>query len=109
MLQLIAQELKKRLRKTDFIARFGGEEYAILLPDTPLNEGVQLLNELRLAIEACPFHFRGEPVTITFSAGIGQVSAEETLDQAFERIDQALYSAKNAGRNQVVTACSDIE
>ncbi len=109
VLQLIAQELKKRLRKTDFIARFGGEEYAILLPDTPLNEGIQLLNQLRLAIEACPFHFRGEPVTITFSAGIGQVSAEETLDQAFERIDQALYAGKSAGRNQVVTAGSNTD
>ena len=107
VLRLIAQELKKRLRKTDFIARFGGEEYAILLPDTPLNDGYQLVDELRLAIEACPFHFRGEPVTITFSAGIGQVSANESLDQAFERIDQALYTAKGAGRNQVAKASSD--
>lgn len=107
VLRLIAQELKKRLRKTDFIARFGGEEYAILLPDTPLNDGYQLINELRLAIAACPFHFKGEPVTITFSAGIGQVSAKASLDHAFERIDQALYAAKDAGRNQVATASSD--
>ena len=104
VLRLIAQELKKRLRKTDFIARFGGEEYAILLPDTLLNEGYRLIDELRLAIEACPFHFRGEPVTITFSAGIGQISTNESLDQAFERIDQALYAAKDAGRNQVAKA-----
>ena len=100
VLKIIANELKKRLRKTDFIARFGGEEYALLLPDTPLQSGYELIETLRLAIEACPFHFKGEPVTITFSAGIGQVCATETLDQAFERIDQALYSAKKSGRNQ---------
>ena len=92
------------MRKTDFIARFGGEEYVILLPDTPLESGLKLLNTLRTAIEACPFHFKGELVTITFSAGIGQVANDETLEQAFERVDQALYTAKNAGRNNVKTA-----
>ncbi|HKM37691.1 MAG TPA: diguanylate cyclase [Thiopseudomonas sp.] len=104
VLRIIANELKKRLRKTDFIARFGGEEYALLLPDTPLAEGAKLLDTLRLAIEACPFHFKGEPVTITFSAGIGKIAAEESMDDAFERVDQALYAAKAAGRNRVQTA-----
>ena len=104
VLKIIAQELNRRLRKTDFIARFGGEEYVILLPDTPLESGLKLLNTLRTAIEACPFHFKGELVTITFSAGIGQVANDETLEQAFERVDQALYAAKNAGRNNVKTA-----
>lgn len=104
VLKIIAQELSKRLRKTDFIARFGGEEYVILLPETPLAEGRNLIEKLRLAIEACPFHFRGEPVTITFSAGIGQISPQESLDDAFDRIDQALYAAKKAGRNTIITA-----
>lgn len=104
VLKIIAQELKKRLRKTDFIARFGGEEYVILLPETPLAEGEKLLDSLRQSIEACPFHFKGEPVTITFSAGIGQVATHETLEQAIARIDQALYAAKKAGRNTIVTA-----
>lgn len=104
VLRIIANELKKRLRKTDFIARFGGEEYALLLPDTPLAEGAKLLDTLRLSIEACPFHFKGEPVTITFSAGIGKITTDESMDDAFERVDQALYAAKAAGRNRVQTA-----
>lgn len=104
VLKIIAQELSKRLRKTDFIARFGGEEYVILLPETPLAEGKKLIETLRLVIQACPFHFRGEPVTITFSAGIGQVSPQESLDDAFERIDQALYAAKKAGRNTIIAS-----
>ncbi len=104
VLKIIAQELNKRLRKTDFIARFGGEEYVILLPETPLAEGKKLIEKLRLVIEACPFHFRGEPVTITFSAGIGQVFPHESLEDAFERIDQALYAAKKAGRNTIIVS-----
>ncbi|WP_205342840.1 GGDEF domain-containing protein [Denitrificimonas caeni] len=104
VLKVIAYELNKRIRKTDFIARFGGEEYALLLPDTPLEDGYKLLDKLRLAIEACPFNFRGEPITITLSAGIGQIAANEPLEQAFERIDQALYAAKKAGRNNVQIA-----
>lgn len=104
VLKITAQELSKRLRKTDFIARFGGEEYVILLPETPLAEGKKLIETLRLVIQACPFHFRGEPVTITFSAGIGQVSPQESLDDAFERIDQALYAAKKAGRNIIIAS-----
>lgn len=104
VLKIIAQELSKRLRKTDFIARFGGEEYVILLPETPLAEGKKLIEKLRLVIEACPFHFRGEPVTITFSAGIGKISPQESLEDAFERIDQALYAAKKAGRNTIIVS-----
>lgn len=109
VLKIIAQELSKRLRKTDFIARFGGEEFVILLPETPLGQGKQLIEKLRTAIEACPFHFRGEPVTITFSAGIGQISPEESLDEAFERIDRSLYAAKKAGRNTVMAAETESE
>jgi diguanylate cyclase len=101
VLKIIAGELSKRLRKTDFIARFGGEEFVLLIPATPLEGGVQLLETLRAAIEACPFHFKGEPVTITFSAGIAEFRNGEATEVTFERADQALYRAKGAGRNRV--------
>lgn len=104
MLKIIAGELSKRLRKTDFIARFGGEEFVLLIPATPLEGGVQLLETLRAAIEACPFHFKGEPVTITFSAGIAEFRNGEAAEVTFERADQALYRAKGAGRNRVEQA-----
>ncbi len=70
VLKIIAQELAKRLRKTDFIARFGGEEFVVLLPATPLEGAEQLLETLRTAIEACPFHFKGERLVITLSGGL---------------------------------------
>lgn len=104
VLKIIAGELSKRLRKTDFMARFGGEEFVLLVPATPLDGGVQLLETLRTAVEACPFHFKGEPVTITLSAGIAEFRDGETAESAFERADQALYRAKDAGRNRIEQA-----
>nr|WP_298116830.1 diguanylate cyclase [uncultured Pseudomonas sp.] len=101
VLKIIANELRKRLRKTDFIARFGGEEFVLLIPATPLEGGMQLLETLRGGIEACPFHFKGEPVTITLSAGISSFANGEFGDQVFERADKALYRAKHAGRNRI--------
>ncbi|MFI8746213.1 GGDEF domain-containing protein [Pseudomonas sp. NPDC077186] len=101
VLKIIAGELHKRLRKTDFIARYGGEEFVLLIPATPLDGGVQLLETLRTAIEACPFHFKGEPVTITLSAGLAEFRGEEAAEAAFERADQALYRAKAGGRNRI--------
>ncbi|MDO9625889.1 MAG: diguanylate cyclase [Pseudomonas sp.] len=101
VLKVIASELHKRLRKTDFIARFGGEEFALLIPATPMAGGLQLLETLRSGIEECPFHFRGERVTITLSAGISAFASTEHSEQVFERADQALYRAKRGGRNCV--------
>ena len=104
VLKIIAGELAKRLRKTDFLARFGGEEFVLLVPGTPPEGGLQLLETLRGAIEACPFHFRGEPVTITLSAGLTAFAAGESAEVAFERADQALYRAKREGRNRIARA-----
>jgi diguanylate cyclase len=101
VLKIIAGELNKRLRKTDFIARFGGEEFVLLIPATPLEGGQQLLQTLLDGVEQCPFHFRGERVTITLSAGLTAFSNAEDSDKVFERADQALYRAKGGGRNRV--------
>ena len=104
VLKIIAGELARRLRKTDFIARFGGEEFVLLLPATPLDGGRQLLEALRADIEACPFHFKGERVAITFSAGLTPMLPGEPGDAAFQRADEALYRAKHQGRNRIELA-----
>ncbi|MBP8236401.1 MAG: diguanylate cyclase [Pseudomonas sp.] len=101
VLKIIAGELAKRLRKTDFIARFGGEEFVLLIPSTPLEGGRQLLQTLLDGVEQCPFHFRGERVTITLSAGLTSFVSGESSEKVFERADQALYRAKSGGRNRV--------
>ena len=101
VLKIIASVLRRRLRGSDFIARFGGEEFVLLVPDTPLAVGARLAESLRAAIEACPFHFKGEPVTITVSVGMTAFKTGEHSDSVLKRADQALYRAKNAGRNRV--------
>jgi diguanylate cyclase len=101
VLKIIATVLRKRLRGTDFIARFGGEEFVLLLPSTVPAAGMKLLEHLRASIEACPFHFKGERVTITISMGLTGFKPGEHSDLVLKRADQALYRAKNAGRNRV--------
>jgi len=101
VLKIIATVLRKRLRDSDFIARFGGEEFVLLLPATTPAVGAKLLETLRAAIEACPFHFKGERVTITISMGLAAFRPGEHSDLVLKRADQALYRAKNAGRNRV--------
>ena len=99
VLKIIASQLRKNLRPTDFIARFGGEEFVLLMPDTPMSTGLQLAEKMRAAVEACPFHFKGEPVTVTLSMGFTAFKPGDRSDQVLKRADQALYRAKDAGRN----------
>lgn len=101
VLKIIATQLQKRVRPSDFIARFGGEEFVFLLPHTQMAEGLALLERLRVTIEACPFHFKGEPVTITVSMGITTFKPGERSDLVLKRADQALYRAKAEGRNRI--------
>lgn len=106
VLKILANKLQQGIRKTDFVARYGGEEFVILLPDTRMDDGIVLLDKLREDIANCPFHFKGEPVQITFSAGIGQLQADDETSAVFARIDQALYAAKQDGRNRVKSAAA---
>ncbi len=102
VLRLIALQLSRRLRKTDYIGRFGGEEFVVLMPGTTLEQGAIALEELRAGIEGSPFHFKNEPVRVTISIGYTQFCKGDTLDTVFERADKAMYSAKDQGRNQVI-------
>src|SRR3546814_2299117 len=83
LLKIIGTELQKRLRKIDFIARFGGEEFVVLLPNTPYEAGLQLMESLRESIGSCPFHFKGERVAITLSAGLTAFSEGDSTERAF--------------------------
>jgi diguanylate cyclase len=102
VLQLVAREMKSRLRSTDFIARFGGEEFVLLLPETGLEAARDVVEQFREHVGKLPFHFGGKPVSITFSAGVSEFRDGDTEDAVFDRADRALYQAKDAGRNQVM-------
>ena len=104
VLKIVADQLRKRLRSRDFIARFGGEEFVLLLPQTPPAAAAQIAEVLRATVEACPFHFKGERVVITTSIGLGAFRSGERGDQVLKRADAALYRAKELGRNRVEQA-----
>ena len=100
VLRIIAKTLRTRLRKADFIARYGGEEFVVLMPETDAAEALHALDNIRVAVANCPFHFREQPVTITVSVGLAEFTEGAEPDAVFERADSALYRAKQAGRNR---------
>lgn len=102
VLRETARCLGNGLRKTDFIARFGGEEFVGLLIGTPLAEALLVADQLRGQVEALRFVFHGEPVPVTVSCGLTELREGDTIESVFERADAALYKAKNSGRNACV-------
>lgn len=101
VLKLIARTLANNLRASDFLSRFGGEEFIIVFPSTPTSEAVSATEKLRRAIEKSPFNFQGEPVQITMSFGITEIRQGDSAEQVFDRADSMLYKAKGAGRNLI--------
>ena len=104
VLQSVAACFTSALRASDFVARIGGEEFAVLLGGLKLSEALNIANHVRTAVEGLRFHFRGTPVRITVSCGITELHQDEAAEAAFERADAALYRAKNGGRNLCVAA-----
>ena len=96
--------VKETVRPTDVIARFGGEEFVIILPETGVKEGVKTMTRLQRELTKKFFLHKNEKLLITFSAGIAQRLPEESAYAIITRADQALYKAKAAGRNRVVVA-----
>lgn len=104
VLRLVAKVLRRNVRGTDFIARFGGEEFVILFPATGAEAALRATEKLRVAIQDSPFNFKGEPVEVTLSFGVAEVQQGDDPESLFTRADQALYRAKEQGRNQTQQA-----
>jgi diguanylate cyclase len=94
LLKIATAAWQSLLRSSDLLARYGGEEFAVLLPSSTLGQAVEVVGRL-LAVT---------PLAQTFSAGVALWHGDETSDQIVARADQALYQAKEAGRNQVLAA-----
>jgi diguanylate cyclase (GGDEF)-like protein len=99
-------ELSRRCRrKVDLLARYGGEEFLLLLPEIDLDQGCAVAEKLRSEIEASQFQLDdGATVNITASFGVVAFAHDDTLKNLIARADQALYKAKNGGRNVVMTS-----
>lgn len=104
VLTIVAECLAKSVRSADFVARYGGEEFVMLLPGTTLPDAMRLAEQAREAVTQLGFHFRGAPVSISVSGGITQLLDGDEAEVAFDRADGAMYKAKQAGRNRVVSA-----
>jgi diguanylate cyclase len=104
VLQSVAGCFRASLRASDFVARIGGEEFAVLLTGLKLAEAVNVANQVRTAVEGLHFHFRGAPVHVTVSCGITELQQNDAPEAAFDRVDAALYRAKHGGKNLCVAA-----
>ncbi|MBC7727262.1 MAG: GGDEF domain-containing protein, partial [Microbacteriaceae bacterium] len=103
-LQSLATRVKEWLRPVDHIARFGGEEFVLLLPGTPVAEAQQVMTRLQRRVSASLFMHEGQEVFVTFSAGVTAWRAGETVDTALARADEGLYEAKRSGKNRTCVA-----
>jgi diguanylate cyclase (GGDEF)-like protein len=102
VLLALARVLRKRLRNSDIIGRYGGEEFAIILPDIKIDQAARLINELRQDFSQVIFHSANGDFSCTFSAGIAAYPMHQRLELLREAADKALYEAKRSGRNRVV-------
>lgn len=96
--------VRETLRPQDTLARFGGEEFVILLPDTPVEDATKALVRLQRELTKRIFLTDNEKILITFSAGVTEYRTSDTQATVTKRADEAMYAAKKAGKNRVISA-----
>ncbi len=105
VLRSLARQMPQALRGTDVVARWGGEEFVVLMPESALGMARIGLERLRGRVAATPMaHLSSVPIRVTVSAGLVEHIAGESVQQTLERADRALYDAKAQGRNRTVVA-----
>ncbi|MCW8194192.1 GGDEF domain-containing protein [Proteobacteria bacterium 005FR1] len=98
----VARLLERRLRKSDILSRIGGEEFAVLLPETRVVEAVALAEDLRCALASTEFYHDGQAIKLTLSAGIAELGRDgDDWPELYRAVDAHLYASKRAGRNRV--------
>ncbi|MEJ5222605.1 MAG: GGDEF domain-containing protein, partial [Tepidiforma sp.] len=110
VLRAVAARMKSVLRDADLLARFGGEEFVVVLPSTPLEGAIQSAERVREAIAARPIEAAGQEIPVTASFGVSAYRADAlmTPEWLIKEADLALYEAKRAGRNCVRAAGDDV-
>ena len=100
----MAVRMRGMLRSMDALSRWGGEEFLLLLPDTSIENGLVVAEKIRTRIESSPFYVRGEELRITSSFGVAKHDPEMEGEALIKKADEALYRAKELGRNRVEAA-----
>jgi diguanylate cyclase len=102
VLRIVAECLQARIRETDFLARYGGEEFVMILAGTGRDDALRVVEQMRESVAKLGFHFRGSPVSVSVSCGLTAFREGDSMDDAFDRADKALYQAKAEGRNRCI-------
>jgi len=101
VIKSLALFLKQRLRKTDHIGRYGGEEFAVVLPDTCAEDALKVLNDIRQRFAEIRYPAQPADLSCTFSCGIAELTPDADVKALTQQADEALYRAKHGGRNRV--------
>ncbi len=112
VLKETAKRILRSIRVIDYAVRYGGEEFAVILPSTGLVEAISIAERIRRAISDHPFRFSGcSPISLTMSGGVAEFSDlfYTTMGTLIEAADKALYQAKNQGRNRIGYFKKDLE
>jgi len=109
VLRQLADFFRRGVRDTDLVTRYGGEEFLILLPRTDIKVAAEIGERIRSEVESMEIRIPPEPlpgvpsggIRLTISLGVGSVRPGEDPDSAIRRVDEAMYRAKEGGRNRV--------
>lgn len=102
VLKAVSSQMQAMARKVDLVARFGGEEFVIVLQEAPLAAAVDMAERLRQAVSQLAFDALPEGITCSF--GVAQLGADQSIEQLLKQADEALYQSKHSGRNRVTAA-----
>ncbi len=104
VIKTLSRLLKRRLRNSDGVGRYGGEEFAVVMPDTSVGEATEILDEIRHRFEGIVHNtVSGQTFSATFSGGLTEAEHGQATEDIIHRADQALYGAKSLGRNRITT------
>ena len=103
-LKALVRLVSGAVRGADCLFRYGGEEFTLIMSNTPLNGALLLAERLRQAIENASLRFEGHSISFTASFGVAELQSGENAEQLFRRCDGALYQSKNSGRNLITSA-----
>ena len=104
VIRSISNMLKRRLRKTDLIGRYGGEEFVVIMSDTALDEALSVIEEIRTGFAQIRHRAEGTTFTVTLSGGLCCTDHHSTAAELMKAADDALYDAKRLGRNRILAA-----